>query len=129
IIDIWLEASRLAHDFIPYEFWLKRAGDMEAVYLPKAETYVLEIEGEVAGFVALIGDYLAALFMRPMQQGQGYGKRLLDAVKSRREFLTLCVYAKNTRAVAFYLAAGFRTIEERLENQAGEAEIVMEWRK
>jgi len=127
IVDIWLEASRLAHDFIPYEFWGSRAGEMETIYLPSAENYVVESEGELAGFLSLADNYLAALFIRPTQQGRGYGRQLLDFAKSRRDSLTLCVYAKNSRAVKFYQAAGFQIVEERMEPLAGESEMVMEW--
>jgi putative acetyltransferase len=127
ILEIWLDASRLAHGFIPYEFWLARVGEMENVYLPNSETYVWEIDGEVAAFISLVGEQVAALFVRPAVQGRGFGTKLLDFAKANRDCLSLCVYSKNARAVKFYADAGFLAVEERLDPHTGEAEILMRW--
>lgn len=32
IIQIWLNASRLAHDFIPFEYWISHVSDMRNIY-------------------------------------------------------------------------------------------------
>ncbi|WP_346798001.1 GNAT family N-acetyltransferase [Halomonas sp. Bachu 37] len=125
--DIWLRGSQLAHSFIPYSFWLSRIEDMKTVYLPNSETYVSVSESDVRGFVSLVDEHLAALFVHPSAQGQGYGKQLLVFAQSKRQVLSLCVYTQNRRAVGFYKKSGFRVLEERQEYHTGHPELLMEW--
>lgn len=127
IVGIWLEASRLAHAFIPYEFWLCRADEMAKVYLPGSQTYVLDTGFEVAGFLSLVDDQVAALFVAPCHQRLGYGRRLLRFAQDRFAHLSLCVYQQNEHAIAFYRAAGFCISEQRLDLNTREVELLMNW--
>lgn len=127
LVDIWLRASRRAHDFIPAEFWESQAAAMAEQHLPRAEVQVLEVEGRLIGFAALDGDHLEALFIDPEVQSYGYGSQLMAHAMSRRERLTLCVYSRNVRAVSFYHRLGFRAVEERPEPRTGETETLMAW--
>lgn len=129
IIDIWLRASRTGHPFIPYDFWLSRAEDMERIYLPGSTTHILETGGQIVAFVSLVGTHLAALFVHPDHQGSGHGRRLLDFAKAGHPRLSLCAYLRNERALRFYRNAGFRVLEERLEPMAREPEAFMQWER
>ncbi len=51
IIQIWLDASRLAHDFIPFQHWVNHAQDMRNIYLPQATTFVYALDNEITGFI------------------------------------------------------------------------------
>lgn len=128
IIEIWLHGSRLAHGFIPYDFWISRVADMKAIYLPSSETYVSEVGKKLCGFVSLVDDHLAALFVHPSFQSHGHGRQLMAFAQSKRDSLSLCVYSQNLRAVKFYEASGFRVLEERQEIHARQPELVMEWK-
>jgi putative acetyltransferase len=127
LVDIWLRASLLAHDFIPVAFWRDRADDMARIYLPQAETHVLEAAGRPIGFAALNGDHLEALFVDPEVQSFGHGTHLMAHAMAQRERITLCVYSRNVRAVSFYRRLGFRVVEERREPLSGESETLMAW--
>lgn len=127
LVDIWLRASLLAHDFIPAAFWHERADDMARIYLPGAETHVLEVAGRAIGFAALNGDHLEALFIDPDVQSFGHGTHLMGYAMGKRERITLCVYSRNVRAVSFYRRLGFRVVEERPEPLSGENETLMAW--
>ena len=98
IISIWLEASIKAHNFIDSEFWKSKINDMKEIYLPYAETYVFEEGNELKGFVSLLDDTLAALFVSPQYQGEGIGSQLISKSKSIRQKLTLTVYKENKRS-------------------------------
>lgn len=128
---IWLEASILAHDFIPRSFWESKADDMRKVYLPSSMNYVYieQTTGEIAGFLSLSGNYIAALFVTPSMQNQGIGKQLIEYVKQSADFLTLNVYANNTGSVGFYRKQGFTITEERVDEHCGQLEYVMQWIK
>jgi putative acetyltransferase len=125
---LWLEASLLAHDFIAADFWRSKLEDMREVYLPNAETYVYSHQGELLGFYALYGDTLAAIFVRPAQQGNGIGRALLRHALARRARLKLTVYQANAKSVAFYEKAGFQIVGEQMDSHTGHPEWMMEWR-
>ncbi|MBB3331152.1 putative acetyltransferase [Halomonas campaniensis] len=127
LADIWLRASRLAHDFIPAAFWESRYEAMARDHLPRAEVHVLEVEGRVIGFAALNDDHLEALFIDPDVQSYGHGSRLLAHAMAARTHLSLCVYSRNVRAVSFYRRLGFQPVEERVEPLTGESETLMTW--
>ena len=128
ILDVWLLASLQAHDFIPAAFWWRQQEAMRARYLPAAQIWVCEREGGVQGFVALVDDYVAALFVRPDCQQNGIGRALLDTAKRQRDKLTLKVYCENDIAVNFYCNQGFSIIAEGTDAVTSQPELYMEYK-
>ena len=61
VIRIWLEASAIAHSFIPRSYWESKVPDMRNEYLPQSQTLIHEDEhtNEVTGFISLINNYIA----------------------------------------------------------------------
>ncbi|MEJ2898147.1 N-acetyltransferase [Acinetobacter sp. NS-4] len=131
ILDIWLNASLQAHDFIPATYWEKQLIPMRDLYLPLAENYVIKENKTVFGFASLLRSeaVLAALFIAPHQQGCGYGKCLIDFLKQQCDELHLNVYAENTAAVNFYQQQGFKTISQAMDKNTGHTELNMTWSK
>lgn len=85
----------------------------EAIYLPagqiaNGQVIVAELEGEVAGFAAVVGGELDGLFVEPDLWGRGIGRALVDAAtqEARKRGLALAVIA-NPRARRFYEHCGF----------------------
>ncbi len=103
IIGIWHSASVQAHDFVDPLFWEERQHDMRELYIPNSETYVLEQGEELIGFLSLVDEKLAALFIDPAKQQRGHGQALLDFAKTIRDQLELNVYKQNSSAVSFYI--------------------------
>jgi len=129
IIEIWYETSLIAHNFIDKDYWKSQQREMKEKYLPMSETYVISNDNDVVGFVSMVDNYLAALFIDVQHQGEGYGKRLLNFIKGRRENIQLKVYKKNIKAVNFYLKNGFVIKNEVLDEQTAEEEFLMGWEK
>lgn len=127
VLDIWLNASIIAHDFIPKEYWQDKIQDMKTIYLPSSESYVLEHQNKIVGFVSLVENQIAAIFVDPAQQGQGFGKKLLDYTKNLRSHLELSVYAKNSKSIEFYKRQNFKIQKEEIEPEAQEPCYVMTW--
>ncbi|WP_107850590.1 N-acetyltransferase [Oceanimonas marisflavi] len=125
ILDVWLLASLQAHDFVPAAYWWRQQEQMRARYLPSAEVWVCEREGEIQGFVALAEDYLAALFVRPDCQQKGIGKALMATAKRLRRQLSLKVFCENDIAVHFYRQHGFAVLRESLDPGTGQPELCM----
>ncbi|ART78907.1 GNAT family N-acetyltransferase [Oceanisphaera avium] len=120
IHDIWLLASLQAHDFIPAAFWWQQQEALRARYLPEAEIWLWDQAGDIQGFVALLDDYVAALFVRPDCQQQGIGRQLLNNVKNKRRQLLMRVYCENDIAMNFYLSQGFTVVKEEIDTASGQ---------
>ena len=128
IVQIWLEASTKAHDFVDRVWWEEQAQDVRELYLPLSDVLIVatdDTDGKLVGFAALIDDVLAALFILPDWQGRGIGTRLLELVRKLRKNLCLTVYACNHRAVSFYLKHGFVQVGQRIEAATGQTELLM----
>lgn len=125
VLLIWLEASVLAHDFVGREFWESKLELMRSTYLPMAQTYVYEEAGQVLGFLSLYENNIAALFVKPENQGNGIGQALMAKAKELRTELELSVYKANKRSINFYQKSGFKIIKEQIDEHTGHAELVM----
>lgn len=128
IIQVWLDARKSSHGFIPYKHWLGLVDEMRGLRIPYSETYVYELNGRVVGFVSLVDNDLMALYVAPDSQSKGIGGKLIAFAKSKRNFLQLDVYCKNTRGIAFYERAGFTATQEKLDAAVNEPQKVMQWR-
>jgi len=130
VMKIWLETNLQAHGFIPKEYWL---GNVQLVQelLPQAELYVHEDEAtkNIDGFIGLSEDYIEGIFVAQGAQSRGIGKQLLDHVKSLRPALSLSVYKKNEGALRFYRREQFQVRSEGVDEQNGEAELTLVWRR
>lgn len=130
LMQIWLEANREAHDFIPEQYWLDHV-PMVREALPQAWLLVSEQAetGEIQGFLGLMDDFIAGLFVDSRFRGHGIGAELLAAARTFHDRLQLQVYCRNTGAVRFYLREGFVQKEEDLENETGQREWTMLWER
>ena len=125
VLDIWLQASIKAHNFVEPDFWESQVESMRNIYMPASESYVFVEDGEVIGFYSLHENTLAAIFITPELQGLGFGKELLSHAKQQRDVLTLSVYKANDSSVQFYLSKGFNIVSEQADEHTGHAEYLM----
>ena len=112
VIRIWLEASAIAHSFIPRSYWENKVPDMHNKYLPQSQTLVNE-----------------DLFVSPDRQGQGIGHSLMTRIKLQHPELELNVYAENTQALTFYKRQGFTITREQTDEQTGRQEFTMKYQQ
>ncbi len=129
IVDIWYDVSLKAHGFIPSDYWKKKKDQMNNKYIPMSETYQASDGREILGFISLLDDYLAAIFVKSEFQGKGIGTLLLNHAMSLRNNLQLKVFCKNKKSVEFYKSKGFSVISESKDENTGENEFLMQWDK
>ena len=127
LLSIWLSASIEAHDFIPASFWQDKLGEMREVYVPNSQTFVFEVDQQLYGFISLLDNYIAALFVHPEKQGLGIGQELMAYIKERFKTLSLSVYSKNKKAIAFYEKQGFVVLLEQEEPHSKAMETQMSY--
>src|SRR5439155_23763428 len=68
--------------------------------------------GEPEGFCAFRPGWVDHLYVRPDRHGQGLGTTLLGRAMQDNTQLQLWVVQRNTRAIRFYKARGFRLVRQ-----------------
>ena len=111
IVNIWYQASSLAHPFLETEFVEKTKNDLIDIYLPNTETWVYEDNYKVVGFISMRGNEIGGLFVLPSYHCLGIGTQLINWVKEFHKELEVEVFAKNTIGRAFYEKYGFTTLK------------------
>ena len=127
-MQIWLHGNLDAHAFILASFW-EAHFEMVRDMLPQAELYVHENEAprQIDGFIGLTENHIEGIFVAKAARSKGIGKALLEYAKPRKPCLTLSVYQKNERALAFYRHEQFVVQSEGIDEDTNEAEIQMLW--
>ena len=97
--------------------------------LSQSEVYVFEADKMIQGFVGLNDEYIEGIFVSDEMQSCGIGKLLLDYIKDKKVSLRLNVYQKNARAISFYQREGFIIQCEDLDEDTGEKEYTMLWKR
>lgn len=126
VMQIWLEANMETHDFVPSDYWLSQYQSVQKQLL-QADIYVYEQDREIQGFVGMMDDYLAGIFVDKKCRSMGIGKDLLECVKENYPAFSLNVYQKNQRAVDFYLREGLSIVSEGMDEDSVETEYTMAW--
>jgi len=122
VLSAWENANKLAHPFLKEDFVDQVRKDIPALYLPNADTWVIEDEDEskVVGFIALLGNEVGAIFLQPEHHGKKLGKMMMDIAQQLHGDLVVEVFEKNTIGREFYDQYGFKQIEEMDHEESGE---------
>lgn len=128
VMRLWFHGNIQAHDFISKDYWVS---NYEAVkeMMPQAKLLIWKSENQITGFMGLLENYVAGIFVDETFRSQGIGKQLLDKGKAIRDELALHVYAKNESALRFYRREGFQVCKKQTDEETGETEYLMKWRK
>ena len=126
LLAIWLEGNLQAHSFIPKNYWLdNQVGVREG--LAQARIFVKETDGKAVGFLGLVEEAIAGLFVKEQFQKQGIGEALIQRVKDEKKILTLTVYENNQAALLFYERQGFRRVRSQIDPETQQREWLMRW--
>ena len=128
VAEIWLDANREAHAFIPASYWERNFASVKEM-LPQAEVYVYETDQGIQGFLGLNGEYIEGIFVSVGAQSRGIGKCLLDCAKDRKPALRLNVYQKNDIGRFILPTRRFQIQRSGLDAATGEPDYEMLWRR
>ena len=106
------------------EFIVQEEQNLRTLYLPNAETWVVEEDGAPVGFISLIGNEIGGLFLDPSQHGRGLGRAMVDHAKTLRDRLRVEVFERNAIGRRFYERYGF--VEEGSYRHDESAEITLQ---
>lgn len=125
LISIWDKAEPLAHPFLSDEVRDQVRRDTVNIYLPNAETWVLENDGTPVGFIAMIGTEIGGLFLDPSEQGKGLGRKMVDHIVAIKGPLTVEVFKDNKIGLPFYERYGFVITGEGVFDASGDETFKM----
>ena len=114
VLSSWEKASEIAHPFLTEEFLDTERYNIPNVYLPNTDTWVAESGGEVVGFIALMENEVAAIFLDPKFHGMGIGKSLMDKAQDLHGTLEVEVFEANSIGRKFYDRYGFKFLGESI---------------
>ena len=125
VVSLWRSASEIAHSFLSKDFLDQEDDNMRNIYLAFAETWVIEVDSSVVGFIALIENEIGGLFLDPDFQGQGLGRAMVDKAVTEKGSLKVEVFKENVIGRRFYDAYGFRKTEELFHEASGQSIVRM----
>ena len=128
VMNIWLKSNITTHYFISEDYW-KKNEDFVRDAISKAETYVYEENNIIKGFIGLVKDYVAGIFVKEEYRSKGIGKSLLNYCKEKHTKLKLKVYEKNEKAIRFYERENIEKNNELIDELTKEKEYYMIWKK
>jgi len=118
IMNVWYQASNLAHPFLSADFAEKAKKDLRDVYIPNSETWVYEDNNAVIGFISMLGNEIGGLFVLPNNHLKGIGTQLVNFVNELHGELEVEVFEKNAIGRAFYKKYGFVQIKRYHHNES-----------
>mgnify|MGYP006106958953 FL=1 len=120
VLSSWEAATRLAHPFMTDDFLAQERKNVGEIYMPNTDTWVAELDGNVVGFVALMGNEIGAIFLQPNYHGKGIGKALIDKANELHSSLEVEVFKANAIGRKFYSRYGFEFLEEKHHEPTGQ---------
>lgn len=119
VLRVWAHASALAHPFLSEEFLELERNNIPNVYLPNADTWVWVADGQVVGFISLLGNEVGAIFVDPKLHRCGIGRALMRRANALRGGLEVEVFERNLQGRAFYAKLGFELMHKKVHDQTG----------
>ena len=129
ILDVWYQASALAHPFFDPAFIEKVKKDMREIYIPDSETWVFEESGIVIGFISMLGNEIGGLFVMPNHHSKGIGTQLVNFIAEFHEELEVEVFKENKIGRAFYHKYGFKIIKEYIHQETNNRLLRMKFKR
>ena len=128
VMKIWLSGNEDAHPFVPEGYWRSHFHEVQKALL-QSKVFVYVTDEKILGFLGMIDNYIAGIFVAKNCRSCGIGRQLLTYAKQKYDTLSLNVYQKNSRATAFYDREGFSILSEGMEEATGEKEYTLVWKK
>lgn len=126
--EIWFHANLEAHPYIPKAYWKNHYEEVKNYFFPRSKLFCsVTDQGEITGFIGLIQNYIAGIFIRKEYRGQKIGTQLMSFCQEEFPLLELDVFQKNKCAIHFYEKMGFSITEQKENPEFGEWEYRMRW--
>lgn len=133
IASIHTAARRTAMPYLPELHSDRETEDwVRNIVLPQQDVWLAMMHDGIAGYIAIDGTCIEALYVRPGHQGYGVGSTLLQHAQERSAGeLELWTFQRNVAARQFYEGRGFIAVEstDGLSNEEREPDVRYEWER
>lgn len=119
VLSAWENASQIGHPFLTTEFLATEKQNVADVYMPNANTWVAEDQGQVIGFISMAGNEVGGLFVQPSYHSKGVGRTLMNKAQELHGDLEVEVFQANMIGRRFYDRYGFKLIEKKVHAETG----------
>lgn len=127
LVDIWEQASKVAHPFLDDEFTQMVKKEMREMYLPDSDSWVYEESNTIIGFISMIENEIGGLFVNPQNHSKGIGTALVNYMKQFHKELEVEVFEQNKIGRPFYEKFGFKTTKEYVHKQTKQKVLRMKY--
>ncbi len=125
LVRVWLASTIPGQDFLPEEYWRSQESLVREHFIPSADTWIVEQDGELVAFMSILEHTIGGLFTHPDHQGKGYGRALVEHSRTLHEIVRVEVFRANVRAMAFYESCGFVEESSKLDEATGLEAVIM----
>jgi putative acetyltransferase len=119
LLDVWFQANAVAHPFQSEVFVDKERSKIRDIYIHHTETWVFSGTDGLTGFISMMGNEVAAIFVLPSKHGQGIGTKLMNVVAKLHDVLEVEVFTENGNGLEFYKAYGFKAYKTHMHEDTG----------
>lgn len=128
LLGVWRRAVEATHHFLSPAEINQIEPEVRDYLASGIPLWTLEHEGQAVGFLGLVDDEIAALFIDPALHGHGLGRQAITYALQQGA-RRLKVNEGNPSALGFYKHVGFIAIERQPTDDAGRPYplIVMKW--
>lgn len=109
IMKIWKDNNQKFQKFIDNQYWIDNYVSTKDEFL-KSKIYIYTEATEIKAFIVINNGKIINIQVMPEIQREGIGEILIQKVKKENSDLFVEIYEKNTNAILFFKAMGFRNI-------------------
>lgn len=111
LLTVWEASMRSSHHFLTEEDIRFFKPLIREQYFQAVTLYIIRNQEEkIAAFMGLSDELVEMLFVRPDEQGKGYGKQLMEYALHEKGICKVDVNEQNKQAYRFYQRLGFQVI-------------------
>ncbi len=125
LVRVWLASTIPGQDFLSEEYWRSQELLVREHFIPIADTWIVEQDGELVAFMSILEHTIGGLFTHPDHQGKGYGRVLVEHARALHEIVRVEVFRANVRAMAFYESCGFVEESSKPDEATGLEAVIM----
>ena len=127
IMKIWKDNNIMFQPFIANSFWADNYVKARDSFLNNNVCVYTEAAKILAFIASNENNEIINIQVLPEIQREGIGRLLVQNLKNHNSSLTAKVYEKNTVALIFFRAIGFKKIDENIDEDVNEKYYILKW--